>query len=165
MCYRIVWGVMRMNGNQDWFVLILVIAAMLIWLWKWFHRWLHQAQDVPRAPSQEKLPPPAKPIAAFLQGFGYQMYGGKVRLPLQFNVDEQQPLYSRLFVDGFAEDEDAYRYIVLQARERKPIEWTGSGIRDRLLVYALLYDDMNGILYADIANGTLKKITFAFDEE
>ncbi len=52
-----------------------------------------------------------------------------------------QALQSRLFIDLIAE-KDGKHYIVKTARDRMPIDWTGSGVRDRLLVYALAYAGM-----------------------
>lgn len=74
-------------------------------------------------------------------------------------LNQKEELYSRLFIDYFAEKEDNL-YLVKVARERKPLEMTGSAIRDMLLVYSLLVPEAAGVLYVDMNGRKIKQITF-----
>ena len=51
-------------------------------------------------------------------------------------------------------------YLVKVAKERKPLEMTGSAVRDMLLPYTLIYPEARGILYVDMTVNKIKKITF-----
>ncbi|MNY81838.1 hypothetical protein D3C86_2236210 [compost metagenome] len=64
-----------------------------------------------------------------------------------------------MFIDYFAE-KDGQLLLVKVARERKPLEMTGSGVREMLLPYSLMYPEAEGILYVDLAVQKIKKITF-----
>ena len=94
----------------------------------------------------------------FLEKAGYEVTHGKYRVPLMIDLDGTT-LQSRLFIDLIAE-KDGKHYIVKTARERMPIDWTGSGVRDRLLVYALLMPNCEGVLFVDHKESIIRTITF-----
>ncbi|MNU00607.1 hypothetical protein D3C72_2437780 [compost metagenome] len=79
-------------------------------------------------------------------------------------MNDRELLESRLFIDHFAAEEEKL-YVVKVARDRKPLDWTGSGLRDQLLVYQLLYPEAEGILYVDPRQKTIEKIRFDVPEE
>lgn len=103
------------------------------------------------------------PVVDLLKEAGYEVVSDKLKVPLAFQVDGSI-LHSRLFIDYIATKEGEF-YLVRTARERLPIEWTGSGIRKELLPYLLLYPACAGVLYADADQGILKRIALTTDED
>jgi hypothetical protein len=89
---------------------------------------------------------------------GYEIVAGKTKLPITVTLDEQE-MESRLFVDAFVLKADEM-YIVKLARVRQPLEMSASAIRERLLVYSLLYPEAAGVLYVDPEIRSIRKITF-----
>lgn len=140
--------------------LILFLLSILIigWLVYRFRHWL-------LAPPKGKSaidPDPEVPATAaveLLEFSGYEVLTGKRRIPIQIQVNDREMLESRLFIDHFAAEEDKL-YVVKVARDRKPLDWTGSGLRDQLLVYQLLYPEADGILYVDPRQRSIEKIRF-----
>ncbi|QYR19992.1 hypothetical protein KZ483_19245 [Paenibacillus sp. sptzw28] len=151
-----------MGKYGDWFVMLIAGSLIVFWLYRVFYRWLHEppglhsklllseAEDV-REDDENVL---------FLEQAGYEVTHGKYRVPITIDLDGQI-LQSRLFIDLIAE-KDGKHYIVKTARDRMPIDWTGSGVRDRLLVYALLMPESEGILFVDQKERTIRTITFRF---
>lgn len=103
------------------------------------------------------------PAVDLLKAAGYEVISDKLKVPLAFQVDGSV-LHSRLFIDYIAVKDGEF-YLVRTARERLPIEWTGSGIRKELLPYLLLYPACGGVLYADAEQGVLKRIALTTDED
>ncbi|WP_158454067.1 hypothetical protein [Paenibacillus durus] len=50
------------------------------------------------------------------------------------------------------------------ARPRRSLEWTGSGVRDMLLPYLLIYPGVGGLLYVNAPAATVNVITFGRDD-
>lgn len=147
------------RGDALTFLLLSVI--IIGWLAYWFRRWLMAP------PKGRNLIEPDSEIqmteaVELLEFSGYEVLTGKRRIPVTIHVNDQIRLESRLFVDHFAAVEDKL-YVVRLARERKPIDWTGSGIRDQLLVYQLLYQDIEGVLYVDPKLKSIEKIRFILE--
>ncbi len=94
-----------------------------------------------------------------LEQSGYEVLSGKHRIPVYITLDDGEPLESRLYIDYFAK-RDGDTYIVKVDKERQPLEWTGSAIRDRLLPYHLLYRKADGILYVSVKERAIRKISF-----
>ncbi|WP_308639053.1 hypothetical protein [Paenibacillus silvisoli] len=151
-----------MGDYGDWLVMLVAAGLCLIWLYRAFYRWLHEppgmkaklvlsdAEDVPEDDG----------TVQFLENAGYEVTHGKYRVPITIDLDGTT-LNSRLLIDLFAE-KDGKHYIVKTARERTPIDWTASGVRDRLLVYALLMPECEGILFVDPKDFTIRTITFRY---
>jgi len=142
----------------DPIVVVLIVALMLVWLYvaakrKYRNRW--RAPDIPR---HSEVFVPSDEAVRLLEEAGYDILAGKVRLPVYVELDGNV-LESRLFIDAFAE-KDGETYIVRLARERKPIEMTGSSLRDHLLVYHLLYPQTAGVLYVDLPAGAIRVVKF-----
>lgn len=95
------------------------------------------------------------PIPDLLRRHGFEVVQSKVRVPLTFDVEEKT-FESRLIVDYIARADDEI-YLVIVARERKPLRITGPGLRDLLLPYFLLYRP-EGILYVDPEKNSIKCI-------
>lgn len=146
-----------MLKHGDLGVLVFLIIGLICWLLIVFRQWLY-------APPKLRLPidwhgaPPEGEAVDLLEYSGYEVLSGKQKLPISIDVDGST-LESRLFIDFFAKKEEEL-YIVKVARARRPLEMTGSAIRDRLLPYALLYDEITGVLYVDVANRQIRQITF-----
>jgi hypothetical protein len=94
-----------------------------------------------------------------LEGAGFDVLAGKTKIPITMTLNDAEDFESRLFVDYFAQKNDQL-YVVKVARERKPLELRGSTIRDMLLPYCLLYPEAAGVLYVDMNQLKIKKITF-----
>jgi hypothetical protein len=151
-----------MGKYGDWLVMLIAGGLILFWLYRAFYRWLHE----PPGMNTKLLLSEAEEVqeddesVRFLEQAGYEVTHGKYRVPITINLDGQE-LQSRLFIDMIAEKEGKH-YIVKTARDRMPIDWTGSGVRDRLLVYALLLPDCEGVLFVDQKERTIRTITFHF---
>jgi hypothetical protein len=74
-------------------------------------------------------------------------------------VNDEEELESRFFVDHFVQSEQDW-FVVKVARSRKPLEMSGSSIRDHLLPYQLLYPDAAGVLYLDVDLQKIVKVQF-----
>lgn len=149
-----------MRNFGDWFVMVITAGLLLFWLYRLFYRWLHE----PPGMHTKLLLSEAEDVreddvnVQLLESAGYTVTHGKYRVPLMIGVDGTT-LQSRLFIDLIAE-KDGKHYIVKTARERMPIDWTGSGVRDRLLVYALLLPNCEGVLFVDHKESAIRTITF-----
>ena len=153
-----------MGKYGDWIIMALAGCLIAIWLYRSFYRWLHEPAVVNRiklgkggaiADDDENV--------KLLEQSGYEVTSGKhiIAVPVEIN-DEPLGRGTRLYIDYIAE-KDSNTYIVKTARERMPMDWTASGVRDRLLVYALLLPHCNGILYIDAKEKIVRKITFYID--
>jgi len=148
----------------DWLIMIIAGCMIVLWLYRVFHRWLHEPPGV----NSKLLLSNAGEVdeddeqVKFLEQHGFEVNYGKYRVPITIDLDGEE-LYSRLFIDMIAE-RDGKHYIVKTARERMPIDWTGSGVRDRLLVYALLMPECEGILFVDQKAQLIRTVTFRFSE-
>ncbi|WDQ31809.1 hypothetical protein PTQ21_26005 [Paenibacillus marchantiae] len=96
------------------------------------------------------------PAVDLLEAEGYEVIGGKMKIPLAFEADESV-YFSRLFIDYVAERDDE-RYLVKTSRRRQPLELTGPSLRDRFLYYLLLYPSCEGLLYVDLEESDIKVI-------
>lgn len=82
---------------------------------------------------------------------------------MSFNVNGAQ-MYSRLFIDYVATKEEGSIYLVILSRPRKPLDFTGSGLRDTLLPYLLIYPECSGVLYVNVAAGSIQVIRLGRDD-
>lgn len=152
-----------MDKYGDWFVMLVAGALLFFWLYRVFYRWLHEPYSVNRLKLGKggQLDADDENIL-FLERAGYEVLSGKHRVPIHIDLDGD-PLSSRLYIDYIAEL-DGNMYIVKTARDRMPIDWTGSGVRDRLLVYALLMPECAGILFVDVKEQIIRKIVFQVND-
>ena len=138
-----------MTGNSDKPVMVLIGVALMIWVVYRIYIWL---QSSPHSFIKDTIPINKQiiphPAVDILEAAGYEVIGGKLRVPLSFSADGTS-LYSRLYIDYIASAEDGTLYLVMLERPRKQLEWTGSGIRDTLLPYLLLYPECGGVLYVN----------------
>ncbi|WP_410768268.1 hypothetical protein [Fontibacillus sp. BL9] len=152
-------------GEYSDSLLMVVIAGVAIFLgYRGFRSWVRKPftlrSGIGFEMNEEIVEHPAVDM---LESAGYEVVSDKLKVPLAFKVDHQI-LHSRLFIDYIAVKGGEF-YLVRTARERLPIEWTGSGLRRDLLPYLLLYPECAGLLYLDIEQGTLKEIALTTDED
>lgn len=150
-----------MGQGNDIVVLFLVIAGLVILLAAGLKNWVNRPlkQVIPGMENAEK---PNENLVLFLDEFGYETICGKYKIPLDIEVDEQQ-LRSRIYIDALAKDDEEMIYAVKLAKSRQQISWTGSGVRDAFLPL-LIAGNLRGVLYVDMDNEQVKKITFEWDE-
>lgn len=146
--------------SGDVLIVVLVLGVMLIWGGAVFRRWFENAPMKPKmeAPRGEPDFEPNE-VTELLEGAGFDVLAAKARIPIVMTLNDREQYQSRLYVDYFAEKNDEL-YLVKVARDRRPLELTGTGIRDALLHYYLLYPDAEGVLYVDMSTNKIKKFTF-----
>lgn len=153
-----------MAGRGDLFIMAIMGILLIIGIISLLKKWL-QNPVIGRnlsIPFSDYIPD--HPAVELLQNNGFEVVGGRVKIPLYFEVDHED-YYSRLFIDYVATDDEGAVYLVKTARKRMPQEWTGSSLRDRLLPYFLLYPDCAGVLYVDVNEVEIRRIYFEWDEE
>ncbi|TXK83434.1 hypothetical protein [Paenibacillus sp. N3.4] len=139
-------------------VILLILIVVVGFILTRIGRWLNQPSKLRSfIPRQADLP--QDDVVELLEGAGFDVLAGKTKIPITMTINDREQLESRLFIDYFAE-KDQLIYLVKLANERKPLEMTGSSVRERLLPYRLLYPDAAGVLYVDMALNKIKKITF-----
>jgi hypothetical protein len=150
-----------MNLNGDWLIMLGAGALLLFWTYRSFYRWLHAPASMNRLRlGKGGVLKPDDEHIALLERAGYEVTSGKHMIPVPIELDGA-PLGngSRLYIDYIAE-KDKRMYVVKTARERMPMDWSASGVRERLLVYALLLPECSGVLFVDAKLRTVRKITF-----
>lgn len=157
--------VAAMNKYGDWFIMLIAGALMAIWLYRAFYRWLHSPPTMRSLklgkggtiyPDDENI--------QLLERNGYRVVSGKHAVPIAIELDDSTlGKGARLYIDYIAEKDDC-TFIVKTARDRMPMDWTASGIRDRLLVYSLLMPDCSGVLFVNAKENIVRKITFIIAE-
>lgn len=147
----------------DAFVVLLLIAVALVWFYARGRNWYRKPRPMLAIPRQDELFVPSEEAVRLLNASGYEIVAGKTKIPVFVTLDGQE-MESRLFVDAFVMKEDEL-YIVRLARERQPLELSASAIRERLLVYGLLYPEAAGVLYVDPELRAVRKITFDVERD
>lgn len=153
-----------MAGSSDKIVMAFIGLALSIFIVYRIYIWL---QSSPNSFMKDQIPfnkvITPHPSIDLLEDEGYEVVGGKLKIPLSFNVNGSQ-LYSRLFIDYVASKEEGTLYLVILARPRKPLDLTGSGLRDTMLPYLLIYPECTGVLYVNVATATIQVITLGKDD-
>ncbi|MBH5318054.1 hypothetical protein I6N90_09570 [Paenibacillus sp. GSMTC-2017] len=150
-----------MEQYGDWFIMLVAGVLLAVWAYRAFYRWLHSPISVNRiklgkggaiSSNDENV--------SLLERSGYTVSSGKHVIPIPIELNDV-PLGNgtRMYIDYIAEKDDC-TYVVKTARERMPIDWTASGVRDKLLVYSLLLPESSGVLFVDAKEGIIRKITF-----
>jgi len=145
--------------------LLMVIAAALLawWLWRRFDNWLHEPADarLRRLARSGGIEEPDEAVQ-LLEERGFAVLSGKHRIPLGVAVDDGPVQTTRLYFDYVASKDDKF-YLVKTERTRMPIDWTASGLREKLLVYALLFPECDGIVVADVRDKTVRTVRFLLE--
>ncbi|MED4601589.1 hypothetical protein P9314_12840 [Paenibacillus validus] len=150
--------------SGDGFIVILLIVVLIFWLYKYLRGKMRET--VEQVPPLEWLTEEAVPEdeATLLLGeYGYRVLSGKRRVPVYILVNDSESLQSRLFIDYMAERDGEY-YAVKLAKDRKPLEKTGSAVRDRLFVYQLLDAQTAGVLYVHLQDKLIDCYRFSLTE-
>lgn len=152
-----------MSRLGDLAATVAVGLLLLAWLFYRFKRWLEAPVKV-RLPVPEAAPFVRDEAVRLLEEAGFAVLGGRVKVPIVVEVDDE-PLdaASRLIVDFFARKEHEL-YLVKVSRKRRPLEWTASALRDRLMMYHWLFKETHGILYVDLEEKCVRKIRFDLGE-
>lgn len=150
--------------SSDKIVMTLIGIAVAIGLLYRLYVWL---EGSPRSFIKDKIPLNKDilphPSMDLLEAAGYEVVGGKLKIPLSFRMDGAA-MYSRLFIDYVAVTEDGAFYMVIIARPRKPLDFTGSGLRDYMLPYLLIYPECSGVLYVNTAAAAIHVIELGKDD-
>ncbi|SEO02755.1 MULTISPECIES: hypothetical protein [unclassified Paenibacillus] len=145
-----------MDGQYDTMVIGVLAVCLIIWLFFGFRNWVNRPIPVSLSGMQLNSEIQDSPAVDLLEAEGYEVIGGKMKVPLAIEADESV-YYSRLFIDYVAERDDE-RYLVKTSRRRQPLEFTGPSLRDRFLYYLLLYPGCEGLLYVDMEELDIKVI-------
>ena len=147
-----------MQSGGETSILVILVIVILVWGYHLFRRWMYAPPKVPFFINGEFQ---EDDVCEWLRSEGYTIVGGKTKIPITIYVDDEK-LPSRYFIDYYVKHRDDDRlYAVKLARSRQPVEWTGTGVRDRLLPYLLLHGGaLGGILYVDAEARTIRKITY-----
>lgn len=154
-----------MERFGDWLLMLIAAGFMIGWvLWR-LRRWLH---DPPGARLRKLaraggIDVDDNDAVSLLEEHGYEVLSGKHRIPLGVVLDDGPPQPTRLYFDYLASMEDKY-YLVKLERARQPTDWTASGLRERLLVYQLLFPDCDGIVVADPNERQVRKVRFQVED-
>ncbi len=155
-----------MDKYGDWFIMALAGALLIVWIYRAFYRWLHAPVNMNRITlGKGSAVSDDDDNVKLLRRNGYKVVSAKHVVPIPVELDGAPVgTGARMYIDYMASKDDL-TYVVKTARERKPMEWTASGLRDKLLVYALLLQDCAGILYIDAKEGTVRKIVFHLTDD
>jgi len=155
-----------MNGIVEWIVMIIAFTFIIILVYRWLFRFLHTPATITRV----RLGKGSKvkdndPNVILLREKGYVVLSSRHMIPVVIELDgEALDKTSNLYVD-YVVEKNGKLYVARYDRERKPIEWTASGIRDNFLNYALLLPEMFGVLYINHKENIIKKINFHLMDE
>jgi len=153
-----------MERFGDGLLFAAAVAAIIWWLWRRFRHWLHEPPSSRlRRLSRDSVPEADDEGAALIREHGYEVLSGKHRIPLGVSVDDGPYEATRLYFDYVASMDERY-YLVKLERPRQPLDWTASGLRERLLVYALLFPECDGLIVADLRDRKLKTVKFRIEE-
>lgn len=146
--------------SGDAYIILLIMLILFAWIYILLRRRYNEQAgwQVPEAEELGELDPD---IVDLLEQAGFALIGGRQRIPIRIRADGER-MESRVIIDGLAE-RDEELYIIRIARERRPMEWTGSSIRDHLLPVQLLYRNASGIIYVNPKSGFLHQIRFEID--
>lgn len=150
--------------QEDIYVLAGLIAAVVLWLYFRLRRWWkgYPSRTLKFKATNADM---GGEVADLLESSGYEVIGGKKRVPVTITVDGREELQSRIYIDYFVRKPETNElYAVKVAKERKPISWTGSGVRDALLPYYLLFDEVQGVLYVDMKDRSVRELEFEIED-
>ncbi|ASR47003.1 hypothetical protein B4V02_10075 [Paenibacillus kribbensis] len=152
-----------MDTRYDTVIIVVIGVILAIWALYSLRAWLEEPEPLvlKTIPINEELD--EGPAVDLLEKAGYEVVGGKMKIPLAFKVNGNT-VYSRLFIDYVAV-RNGSTYMVTTSRRKKPIQWSGPELRDRLLPYLLLYPGCAGVLYVDTDEQSIRLITLMEDLE
>lgn len=152
-----------MTGS-DRYVFIILLLLLIYLVYRGIRKWLTKADNeedqsyISQIEVDEEIP--VTEAVRLLENSGYEVMTVKRKVNLKFVVNDEEEFQSRLFVDHFVRDQEENLYAVKIAKSRQPLEMTGSQLRDKMMVYPLLFMEIEGVLYVDPLTQTIKKIYF-----
>ena len=146
------------SGDSN--IILLTMIIFFVWVYVLLKRRAN-AQASWYVPEGEEIGELDSDVIDLLEQAGYSVVRGKHKIPIYIDADGE-PLESRLIIDGLAERDDDL-YVIRIERERRPMEWTGSSIREHLLPFHLMYREAAGILYIERRSGFLRQVRFEID--
>lgn|GEM_PF-160136 len=161
---HVVEGVAAVEKFGDWLVFLVAIGLLLLWAWRRFYRWLHEPPGYRIRKLAESAEVPRDEAVELLESHGYAVLSGKHRVPLGVQVDDGPMQPTRLYFDYLAVKDNSY-FLVKLEKSRMPFEWTASGLRDRLMIYTLLFPDCEGIVVADPVQRRVRTVRFMVEDE
>lgn len=143
----------------DWVIMIAAAGLMGWWVLRRFGRWLREPPD--KRLRKLAIAGGVEPddTVDLLKEHGFQVLSGKHRITLGVTVDDSAVMPTRLYFDYLASRNDKF-YLVKAERARQPTDWTASGLREKLLVYALLYPDCEGVVITDLQLRQVRTVRF-----
>lgn len=146
--------------NGDGLVIFLVLLVVGAWIYFYIKGKMRETVEAVGPVewvADEELP--EDEVTKLLASQGFRVICGKKRIPIEILVNGREQLQSRLFIDYMAERDEHY-YAVKLAKDRKPMEMTGSSVREHLLVYQLIVPHAAGVLYVDPHTGQVDVFEF-----
>jgi hypothetical protein len=134
-------------------LLIVVIFYLILRNWLPFSaiiRWLNHSSPQEQEEIKGEVPD-------LLRDHGYEVIKSKEKTAISMDVNGDS-YESRLYIDYLARLGEEW-YVVMMARERKPLRLTGAALRDHFLPFYLLYRP-KGILYIQKEKGNIQVIQF-----
>lgn len=148
-----------MERFGDWLIMLLAAGIMIGWVLRRLRRWLHDPPGARLRKLAQAGMVEENEAVELLREHGFEVLSGKHRVPLGVALDEGPAQSTRLYFDYLAVREDRY-YLVKLERARQPIDWTASGLRERFLVFQLLFPDCYGIVVADPGEKWVRTVRF-----
>lgn len=144
------------GDNIVLYLLLLIIVFLLFRRWisfRTFMSWSKQAV----VNNEIHAYVPRGEVPDLLRESGFEMISGKEKVELSIIVNEEE-YESRYYIDYIVEREGSV-YVVIVAKERKPIRMSGPSLRDAFLSQYLLFQP-DGIIYVNREKGSIKLIEF-----
>jgi hypothetical protein len=150
-----------MERFGDGIIILAATAIMIWWVLRRFDRWLHE----PPGSRLRKLALTGgdsvvqDETVLLLQEHGYEVLSGKHRIPLGVILDEGPVKQTHPYFDYLVSKEDKY-YLVKAERAGQPVDWTTNGLRDKFLLFVLLFPDCDGIVIVESDGRQLRTVRF-----
>jgi hypothetical protein len=146
-----------MAQSGDSIVLVLIIFFILFLIAR---KWVsfRFTKDIIMNKSKKEPKVIKGEVPDLLREFGYDPIEGKKKIPISIELDSEA-YQSRMYIDYLAMKEGLL-YVVLVAKERKPMRRTGAAIRDLLFPFFLLYRPA-GVVYVDKTKNKVSLIHFS----
>jgi hypothetical protein len=149
-----------MEKIGDGIIILAAAAIMIWWVLRRFDRWLHE----PPGSRLRKLAQTGGVVeqddtVLLLQEHGYEVLSGKHRIPLGVILDEGPVKHTHPYFDYLVSKEDKY-YLVKAERAGQPMDLTTNGLRDKFLLFVLLFPDCDGIVIVQSEGKLLRTVRF-----
>ncbi|RKP57158.1 hypothetical protein D7Z26_04020 [Cohnella endophytica] len=148
-----------MDRFGDWLIMLTAAGLMVWWVIRRFDKWLHEPPGSRLRKLAQAGGVEQDENVTLLEEHGFEVLSGKHRVPLGVVVDDGPVMPTRLYFDYLACREHKY-FLVKLERARQPLDWTASGLREKLLPYALLFPDCEGIVIAHTQEAQIKIVRF-----